>query len=304
MPPFPDQSLSQSSFVSKEEDLEVRISKARAALAQIEQPGIDGLNERVQKIVALADLVGAEKAKVEPTALAAVKAGAVVYKRRSRLMVLTYIVVCSVWLFHAPSLAYAIGAILISMISMDMYGAVLHVVLDAPEFIWLPAIGEGALEFQWHHSIPRDIVSKDFMEVVGDLNWVCFLHLALHLYQFGWEMKSTPANALLAAKLMTAYLGQWSHRMAHEMDSRRPAWVRAGQSVGLLLAPETHSMHHRTYDDGFPILNGITLPLIRFLRAIMPDNRIWLGLFVLLSFTDTYVLTHCLTKALGLPIYP
>jgi hypothetical protein len=92
--------------------------------------------------------------------------------------------------------------------------------------------------------------------------------------------------------------------MAHEMDSRRPNWVRLGQSAGVLLAPETHAMHHRTYDDGFPILNGITLPLIRFMRAILPDNRIWLGLFALLSFTDTYVLTHLLTKILGLPIYP
>jgi hypothetical protein len=38
---------------------------------------------------------------------------------------------------------------------VDMYGGILHVVLDTPEFIPLPVLGEPCLEFQWHHLLPH-----------------------------------------------------------------------------------------------------------------------------------------------------
>ena len=266
-------------------------------------PGSDGLNERVAKIVALAAEVGPEKAKVEVTALEAVKKGAVVYKHRAKWLVVFYSVVCAYWLTRSPSPGFLLASLALWTVFMDFYGAVLHVVLDTPDFIWLPAIGEGALEFQWHHSIPRDIVSKDFLEVCGDLNWVCFLHLAWHLYLFGLPMQCHAANTLLGVKLLMAYLGQWSHRMAHELDSNRPAWVKIGQRIGLLLPPEVHQGHHTSYDDGFPILNGLTLNLVRGLRRVMPDPRAWLVLFAVLSLGDVYALTHIMTRALNLPLY-
>jgi len=91
--------------------------------------------------------------------------------------------------------------------------------------------------------------------------------------------------------------------MAHELESKRPAWVRLGQRIGLLLPPEVHAAHHRTYDDGFPILNGITLNFVRGLRRVMPDPRAWLALFAVLSLADVYVLTHVFCRMLKVPLY-
>ena len=64
-----------------------------------------------------------------------------------------------------------------------------------------------------------------------------------------------------------------------------------------------HQGHHTSYDDGFPILNGLTLNLVRGLRRVMPDPRAWLVLFAVLSLGDVYALTHIMTRALNLPLY-
>ena len=146
-PPLSAMASTSSSSVTKQS---LREKTARAALAVTEEPGIDGLNERVAKIVALAAEVGPERAKVEETALAAVRdKGAQVYKHRAKWLVVFYSVVCAYWLTQVPSAGYLVACLALWVVFMDFYGAVLHVVLDTPEFIWMPAIGEGALEFQW-----------------------------------------------------------------------------------------------------------------------------------------------------------
>jgi hypothetical protein len=88
-----------------------------------------------------------------PEAMAAVRAGAVVYQRRSKVLLWALVGVIAGTFAGAPSAAYAAACLALMFFFVDFYGAVLHVVLDTPEFIWMPAIGEGALEFQWHHSI-------------------------------------------------------------------------------------------------------------------------------------------------------
>lgn len=47
-----------------------------------------------------------------------------------------------------PSLAFALGAFVLTYLYIDLYGAVLHIVLDNPNFLKLPLIGEACLEFQ------------------------------------------------------------------------------------------------------------------------------------------------------------
>jgi hypothetical protein len=108
---------------------------------------------------------------------------------------------------------------------------------------------------QWHHAIPQDIVSKSFVEVCGDLNVTLMLHFAVLFIRNGFD--NGPLNCMMSAKAVCAFLGQWSHRMAHTQLQHRPAWVKTAQNVGLLVSPELHKTHHTVYDDGFPILNGI-----------------------------------------------
>ncbi len=147
---------------------------------------IDKLNAIVRKRVY--DMGGDG---IEPEAVKAVKGGAQVYHRRTRALVYGVGVLAVAMLAGAPSAAFAAAALAAMWIVTDVYGAVLHVVLDTPEFINAPivsaVIGEGAevwggrrptlppadarltpprhtcaacprfagpacLEFQWHHS--------------------------------------------------------------------------------------------------------------------------------------------------------
>ena len=103
---------------------------------------------------------------------AVLEKGTKVYQERSSLAVCFYwgvILYCFYMMLSSP--AYIALSILIMMVHVDLYGAVLHVVLDHAPFCALPVIDAGCLEFQWHHAIPRDIVSKPYLQVVSE--WVC-----------------------------------------------------------------------------------------------------------------------------------
>jgi hypothetical protein len=138
--------------------------------------------------------------------------------------------------------------------------------------------------------------------VVGDLNFVVFVHVLLHMGTFGATMPSGAANTVVAARVLMAYMGQWSHRMAHAPDSQRPAWVRVAQKVGFLVSPALHKVHHTDYNDGFPILSGVTAPLISALIKVMPNRYAWLALFIFLTLFDVLITTTLYTRAMGVPI--
>ncbi len=151
--------------------------------------------------------------------------------------------------------------------------------------------------------IPHDIVSKSYLEVCGDLNLVVILHLVWHLFIYK-TMDCHTANTVAAAKVLMAYMGQWSHRMAHAVESRRPGWVIVAQKIGLLLPPDFHRVHHTHYDQAFPILNGTTGSLVAFLLKLIPNRRIWLFFFLALSLTDIYIVNYALTSLLGVSMCP
>ena len=89
-----------------------------------------------------------------------------VYQERSHLAVYFFWAVIGACLWLSPTPAYLALCVGLMMVYVDFYGAVLHVVLDHAPFVDLPIISAGCLEFQWHHAIPSDIVSKPFVEVV------------------------------------------------------------------------------------------------------------------------------------------
>jgi hypothetical protein len=111
---------------------------------------------------------------------------------------------------------------------------------------------------------------------------------------------NTAVNCMAGCKLLWAYAGQMSHRMAHTPESARPAWATAAQRVGLFVDPALHKKHHAVYDDGFPILNGCTAPLITWLNAAVPNRYAWLAFFAIASLTDTFVLTALAKGLLGM----
>ena len=131
----------------------------------------------------------------------------------------------------------------------------------------------------------------------GDLNLVTLLHLVWILTICGGASNHA-VNCMAACKLLWAYAGQMSHRMAHAPV--RPWWATALQGLGLFVSPALHKAHHETYDDGFPILNGVSAPLVAWLNTAIPDRRVWLGFFAVASLTDIVLLTHLTNSALPL----
>jgi len=254
---------------------------------------IDRLNAEVarkMKQPAMAALAG-------PEAVAAVAGGATVYVHRSQAAVALYLAVAAWGFYHAPSPAYLAGALALQWLSVDFFGAVLHVVLDTAAFVSYPLIGAGCLEFQWHHAIPHDIVTKPFVEVCGDLNYVILLHLAWHMAIFG--LHDSAANCMGAARVVMAYAGQWAHRQAHTPAPARGPVTRVAQAAGLLVSPALHKAHHTNYDGAFPILNGWCAPIIAAMNAAVPNRHVWLVLFVALCLSDTWMCTKAFTAGLA-----
>merc|ERR1719499_1492994 len=77
-----------------------------------------------------------------------------------------------IWALPSLSLLEILVTMLGVQLSSDLYSGVMHIVLDHTDTIKyrLPSMWIPALEFQWHHEIPKDITWKPFANVCGDLN--------------------------------------------------------------------------------------------------------------------------------------
>ncbi|MCB9788524.1 MAG: hypothetical protein H6744_17720 [Deltaproteobacteria bacterium] len=166
----------------------------------------------------------------------------------------------------------------------DFFSGVLHIVLDDPRNIRSPLFARGALEFQAHHVLPKDIVRKPFFDVLGDLNPIVIGHVVVlgAITQFQYPV----VNFLLGTKLLLAWWGQFSHRMAHEAPDKRGRWVEALQSVGLLLRPDSHNLHHTHYDRSFTITSGASNFILDRLHRVLPQRHAWAAIFIALTAFD------------------
>jgi hypothetical protein len=176
----------------------------------------------------------------------------------------------------------------------DFFSGLIHIVLDNPEFIKFPLIGTPCLEFQWHHHIPLDLSSKDFLETCGDLNTVSCCLGAIY---FGVLDLSSIGCCMACFKMLFAYFGQFCHCMAHTPANRRPAWVEVLQNNGVMVSPLEHGVHHKTYDDNFCIGSGICNPLITWCTKNMPANKyFWLISFLLCASLDVLAINYVLCR--------
>jgi hypothetical protein len=135
------------------------------------------------------------------------------------------------------------------------------------------------------------------VEVCGDLNLAAALHVAWHLYVWGYENKA--ANTMVAARFFMAFMGQWAHRQAHMPANARQSWVVAAQNIGFLVSPALHKAHHTNYDGSFPILNGWSAPLVAAMERAVPNRYCWLAFFIFLCLADCFILTKLYIGAVG-----
>jgi hypothetical protein len=256
---------------------------------------IDDLNVRVEKLTKVA-IANAQKSgkPLDPEYVFAQQpmtvlvAGTPVYQIRSALMVYLYslstfvLIACGVAKISLFATALSVATI---FLGYDLYSGVLHVVLDHPDNISLPILGQPCLEFQWHHAIPDDLVRKDFVDVCGDLNTVVLILAIINCLLL--DVKNAPGVAMVVGgmKLWMAYFGQYSHRSAHSFGRNSPV-AEFMQKYGLMISPKAHLSHHKAPHDTDFCLIGICNPIIDAMRAVTTHNGVWLTLFLVWSVFD------------------
>ena len=94
---------------------------------------------------------------------------------------------------------------------------------------------------------------------------------------------------------------------------RRPGWVKRLQTIGVMLDPKEHALHHKTYDDKFCVgsglWNGVVTRALNFTNGLhkalggSEDTNAysWLAFFAVTLFIDVPIFDFVL-KAAGLTV--
>jgi len=209
--------------------------------------------------------------------------------------------------FNFPKISYLdlVITIAASWVIQDIYGGVVHIVLDHKDVInynifkhldlWRPA-----LEFQWHHLIPHDIVDKPLMCVLGDMNRALPLNFASMLvsgYYYGFD--DPVFHFCFGLKLLMAYTGQISHRLTHCTTSERPWYAQPFQF--LLLDKMEHQKHHKDHSKNFAILCGFVNPFLNMMVNTIGLDMVWPYVVLLgaLTFFDCHIIAHHIVPAVN-----
>jgi palmitoyl-[glycerolipid] 3-(E)-desaturase len=270
------------------------------------QAQIDKLNERVEQITRKAVEKHAHNADDSAVLLAPefvhaqmpmtlLTAGAPVYQLRCAPLVYLYATIAlGLVTYGASSLSplVTLACVTAMFLGYDVYSGVLHVVLDHPANIAVPVLGQPCLEFQWHHSIPDDIVRKDFVDVCGDLNVVIGLLIVLNAVLL--PLDSGIALVMGGTKLLMAYFGQFSHRSAHSMGKSLSPVAQWLQRRGFMVSTKAHMSHHQAPYNVDYCLVGPGNALIDFMRTVTQSNAVWLSVFLVWSLLDIYAMTYAM----------
>lgn len=192
------------------------------------------------------------------------------------------------------------ASVVLMFVVYDLFSGVLHVVLDEPANIDLPIIGQPALEFQWHHLIPSDIVRKDFADTVGDLHVVIPCLVGFNMWVCKDLASYQTSMMLMGLKVYMAYFGQYSHRAAHNRNTGPT--TKLLQQIGVIISVKDHKAHHTPPHDQDFCLIGICNPVIALMRRVCVNRYAWLGLFGGMSVLSVRFLTLAMQSVVpGLP---
>uniref|UniRef100_A0A7S3PX68 Lipid desaturase domain-containing protein n=1 Tax=Chaetoceros debilis TaxID=122233 RepID=A0A7S3PX68_9STRA len=206
------------------------------------------------------------------------RAGTPIYVPRTHSLVIVYSIFSALilaWAIHDTSLLHFILCIIGSLVGYDILSGFLHIVFDDTRNLCLPVLGQPCLEFQMHHHFPYDLVKRDLLDVLGDLNTVTGILAVLNIcpYFFCDPWNNTTHRFMLGMKLFMAYYGQFSHRSAHTPSSVHNKYIEALRKIGFMIPLDVHRSHHRPPHDKDFCLVGICNPLINFMYHHVTRNR-------------------------------
>ena len=196
-------------------------------------------------------------------------------------------------LFITSALVYMPSAIIsdlflipVALYTADVFSAIVHIVLDNGDcgvltpfledksieevsfvrerfpLIYNQSTGfqKTCFEFQKHHQYPSVILNKTFSEVsisIASITW------SLHALLLLFYMKGIMNSSLFFFGTLTTCIGtlcQIAHQWAHTTESH--GIIKWFQTHGILISPESHRVHHRSYDRNFAIVNGWSHSLV------------------------------------------
>lgn len=182
----------------------------------------------------------------------------------------------------------------------DFLSGVVHIYLDHSAVVYDGSYADFArMGFQVHHLYPTfpwmmDDAYEPYMEcntIFPYVNAVCLL------------------NALTLNIPVVHYGAFWvvsfqaAHYYAHARTHGKviPFLVKQMQEIGLIIHPQTHQKHHKTFDTNYCILNGFANPLCNYLAddekkldefvALLDKNPAYMFIFIAIVIALAVVLS-------------
>ncbi len=162
-----------------------------------------------------------------------------------------------------------LALLVLGIFAADFVSGLVHWAADTWGSKDWPLIGERLIEpFRVHHVNPRDICSRDMVDLNGD---IAILSLPILLWAL-LQIESLPMAeswhtiefviAFVAFTLPTNLIHRWAHA-GHDA----PALAKLLQRSGLILSLRTHHPHHRPpFDRDYCIVNGWCNPALRAIK--------------------------------------
>jgi len=162
--------------------------------------------------------------------------------------------------------AFMVGAYMADLFSGSVHCFLDHVKLEAvpaQKRNWLQYLAFG---FQYHHVQPINWLYQDLF-AHGILKAGFILFLLAHIVWFLFQVFSPShwTDLMFIVLSWSLLLCQVAHAAAHNRFRDSFFWSRFfafAQSVGLLISPSQHHIHHSRFDQNFCIINGWANPLL------------------------------------------
>jgi len=129
-------------------------------------------------------------------------------------------------------------------------------------------------DFKNHHPRPDALGRRPFLVQIGSTILFASLPASI-LLSLAWVAVAVPGwlVAGLVVLIVGGTLAQYFHGTLHRADN--PWIVRAMRSVGLLMTPKAHALHHATLRRDFATNTGWSNPLVNAIFRVA-ERRKWL----------------------------
>jgi Lipid desaturase domain len=128
-------------------------------------------------------------------------------------------------------------------------------------------------DFKNHHPRPDALGRRPLWRLIGSTVFIAALPLSLAGNLAAWFM---PIPGWLMAGLFAFLVGggfaQYFHGSLHR--AHNPWFIRAMRSIGLLMSPAAHQLHHDTLQRDFATNNGWSNPVINWLFRVLYNRGV------------------------------